>query len=65
MKPCYHCRRHPARENSRFCSECNPRPLFFPTERKRGRCATGLLYTGAAVATVWALVKAMEAYLQP
>jgi uncharacterized membrane protein YqjE len=41
------------------------RPLFFPTDRKRGRTTTMLLYTGAAVATVWALAKAIEAYLQP
>lgn len=65
MKPrtCYHCRRNAAMHNSVFCAECSHNahwPLFFPTERKRGRAATGLLYTGAAAAAVWLIYKTVE-----
>lgn len=64
-KPCYHCNSRPANHGSNFCSQCShgSRPLFFPTPaRRKSKAFTALLYTGAAVALVWAMTEAIKQF---
>lgn len=66
QRPCYHCNSRPANHGSNFCSQCShgSRPLFFPTAPKRSKALTALLYTGAAVALVWAATEAIKQVLK-
>lgn len=62
---CYHCNKHEALMHSNFCASCrgDNRPLFFPSDRrcsKTRKTVSALLYTGAALATVWLAVKTVE-----
>ena len=61
-RQCYHCAKNEALPHSNFCVNClgTSRPLFFPSPRKRNRALTGLLYTGAGIATAYLIVKTVE-----